>query len=34
MRCPGDAVVACAVLRASISDLGVADHGNDPAILG
>lgn len=30
---PDDASAACAVLRASISDLCVADHGNDPAIL-
>ena len=28
-----DAATACAVLRASISELCVADHGNDPAIL-
>jgi GNAT superfamily N-acetyltransferase len=31
---PDDAVQACAVLRASISQLCVADHGNDPDILG
>jgi GNAT superfamily N-acetyltransferase len=30
---PDDAVAACAVLRRSISELCVADHGNDPAIL-
>jgi GNAT superfamily N-acetyltransferase len=30
---PDDAAAACEVLRASISDLCVADHGNDPAIL-
>ena len=31
---PDDAEAACAVLRRSISELCVADHGNDPAILG
>ncbi|MBV8924594.1 MAG: GNAT family N-acetyltransferase [Bradyrhizobium sp.] len=31
---PADAVAACEVLRASISELCVADHHNDPAILG
>ena len=30
---PADAAAACAVLRASISELCVADHRNDPAIL-
>ena len=30
---PEDAVAACQVLRDSISQLCVADHGNDPAIL-
>jgi GNAT superfamily N-acetyltransferase len=30
---PDDAAKACAVLRASISELCVADHGNDPDIL-
>jgi GNAT superfamily N-acetyltransferase len=30
---PDDASAACAVMRASISDPCVADHGNDPAIL-
>ena len=30
---PDDAVAACDVLRRSISELCVADHGNDPAIL-
>lgn len=30
---PGDADAACDVLRQSISQLCVADHGNDPAIL-
>ena len=30
---PDDAVAACNVLRRSISELCVADHGNDPAIL-
>jgi GNAT superfamily N-acetyltransferase len=30
---PEDAVTACQVLRDSISQLCVADHGNDPAIL-
>ena len=30
---PADAAAACAVLRASISELCVADHANDPAIL-
>jgi GNAT superfamily N-acetyltransferase len=30
---PDDAVAACAVLRRSISELCIADHGNDPAIL-
>jgi GNAT superfamily N-acetyltransferase len=31
---PDDATAACEVLRASISDLCAADHGNDPVILG
>jgi GNAT superfamily N-acetyltransferase len=31
---PDDAAKACAVLRASISELCVADHHNDPEILG
>src|SRR5436190_10493851 len=31
---PDDAAVACAVLRASITELCVADHRNDPGILG
>jgi GNAT superfamily N-acetyltransferase len=31
---PADAAAACAVLRASISELCAADHHNDPAILG
>jgi hypothetical protein len=31
---PDDAAAACEVLRASVSDLGVADDGNDPGILG
>ena len=31
---PTDAAAACAVLRASITELCVADHRNDPAILG
>ena len=31
---PEDAAAACAVLRASISELCVADHHNDPEILG
>jgi GNAT superfamily N-acetyltransferase len=30
---PGDADAACRVLRESISQLCVADHGNDPTIL-
>ena len=30
---PPDAVAACEVLRASISELCVADHGNDPEIV-
>src|SRR5882757_9842767 len=30
---PDDAEAACDVLRRSISELCVADHGNDPAIL-
>jgi len=30
---PEDADAACDVLRKSISQLCVADHGNDPAIL-
>jgi len=30
---PDDASVACAVLRASIAELCMADHGNDPALL-
>jgi ribosomal protein S18 acetylase RimI-like enzyme len=30
---PADAAAACAVLRRSIGELCVADHGNDPAIL-
>lgn len=30
---PDDVVAACDVLRRSISELCVADHGNDPAIL-
>jgi hypothetical protein len=30
---PEDAGQACGVLRRSISELCVADHGNDPAIL-
>jgi GNAT superfamily N-acetyltransferase len=30
---PDDAAAACEVLRRSISELCVADHGNDPAIL-
>jgi GNAT superfamily N-acetyltransferase len=31
---PADAEAACAMLRASISELCAADHHNDPAILG
>jgi len=31
---PADAATACGVLRASITELCVADHRNDPAILG
>ncbi len=31
---PADAAAACEVLRASISELCVADHQNDPEILG
>jgi GNAT superfamily N-acetyltransferase len=31
---PEDAAAACDVLRRSITELCVADHGNDPAILG
>lgn len=31
---PADAAAACEVLRASISELCVADHNNDPEILG
>lgn len=31
---PEDAAAACAVLRASISELCAADHRNDPTILG
>jgi len=31
---PADATAACDVLRSSISELCVADHRNDPAILG
>jgi GNAT superfamily N-acetyltransferase len=31
---PADAAAACAVLRASISELCAADHRNDPTILG
>lgn len=30
---PDDAVAACDVLRRSICELCIADHGNDPAIL-
>jgi GNAT superfamily N-acetyltransferase len=30
---PADAAAACEVLRRSISELCVADHGNDPAII-
>jgi GNAT superfamily N-acetyltransferase len=30
---PEDAAAACGVLRRSITELCVADHGNDPAIL-
>lgn len=30
----GDAATACAVIRASITELCTVDHGNDPAILG
>jgi hypothetical protein len=30
---PADAAAACEVLRASITELCVADHRNDPAIL-
>jgi len=30
---PDDASAACAVLRASIAELCMADHGDDPAIL-
>ena len=31
---PEDAAAACDVMRRSIAELCVADHGNDPAILG
>jgi len=31
---PEDAAAACDVLRRSITELCIADHGNDPAILG
>jgi GNAT superfamily N-acetyltransferase len=31
---PDDAEAACDIVRRSISELCVADHGNDPAILG
>lgn len=30
---PGDASAACEIMRRSIAELCVADHGNDPAVL-